>query len=77
MLVVRDNGPGIPAEYMYKVFDKFFRVPSGDRHNVKGYGLGLNYAALIMKHHNGRIAVENNPGNGCTFTLTFPKTHHF
>ncbi len=71
-LAVSDNGPGIPAEYMDKVFDKFFRVPSGDMHNVKGYGLGLNYAALIMKHHNGAIAVKNNTGNGCTFTLTFP-----
>lgn len=74
MLSISDNGPGIPSEYIDKVFDKFFRVPSGDMHNVKGYGLGLNYAALIMKHHDGTIAAKNNPGKGCTFTLTFPKT---
>jgi two-component system phosphate regulon sensor histidine kinase PhoR len=45
---VKDNGIGIPAEYKEKVFDKFFRVPHGDQHNVKGYGLGLSYVAHII-----------------------------
>lgn len=71
-ITVKDRGPGIPSEYLNKVFEKFFRVPSGDRHNVKGHGLGLNYAALIMQQHGGSIAVANNPDKGCTFTLTFP-----
>jgi signal transduction histidine kinase len=73
ILTVSDNGIGIPEEYLNRVFDKFFRVPSGNRHNVKGYGLGLSYAASVMQQLNGSISVRNNPEGGCTFTLTFPK----
>jgi len=73
-LVISDKGNGIPNEYLNKVFDKFFRVPTGDKHNVKGYGLGLNYAALVMKHHKGKIEVKNLIDGGCAFTLTFPKS---
>lgn len=72
-LLVSDNGPGIPEEYHQKIFEKFFRVPQHNRHNVKGYGLGLHYAAHIMKHHNGSITVRNNPSGGCAFTLFFPQ----
>ena len=72
-LTIDDNGIGIPDEYHNKVFDKFFRVPTGDKHNVKGYGLGLNYAALVMQHHGGSISVDNLDGGGCRFTLIFPK----
>jgi len=72
-LSVSDNGIGIPDEYIDKIFDKFFRVPMGNRHNVKGYGLGLNYAALVLQHHGGKIKVEcNKKKPGCTFTLIFP-----
>ena len=71
ILTISDNGIGIPDEYLNKVFDKFFRVPTGDKHNVKGYGLGLNYAALVMKHHGGKISVENLDEGGCRFTLNF------
>jgi len=67
---VTDNGPGIPNEYSSKVFDKFFRVPSGNQHNVKGYGLGLSYAAQVMHQHNGKINVANVPQGGCCFTLS-------
>ncbi len=73
LLTVSDNGIGIPEEYLNRVFDKFFRVPSGNRHNVKGYGLGLSYAASVMQQLSGSISVRNNPEGGCTFTLTFPK----
>ena len=69
---VKDNGPGIPKEFINKVFDKFFRVPKGDTHNVKGYGLGLSFVQLIMKQHNGTIKVENLKEGGCKFTLKFP-----
>lgn len=69
---IKDNGPGIPTEYIEKVFDKFFRVPTNDIHNVKGYGLGLNYAKLVMQHHNGSIFVQNLPEGGCEFILTIP-----
>jgi signal transduction histidine kinase len=70
-LSISDNGPGIPEEYHGKVFEKFFRVPNGDRHNIKGYGLGLSYAAQVMAQHQGSITVNNLPGGGCLFTLTF------
>lgn len=69
---VSDNGPGIPAEFLGQLFDQFFRVPDGDQHNVKGYGLGLSYCFQIMEQHNGSISVRNNPDRGCTFTLSFP-----
>lgn len=73
ILSVSDNGIGIPDEYISKVFDKFFRVPTQNRHNVKGYGLGLSYAAMVMKQHKGTIDVENLKEGGCRFTLSFPK----
>jgi signal transduction histidine kinase len=73
ILTISDNGIGIPEEYINKVFEKFFRVPTENRHNVKGYGLGLNYAATVMKQHQGSISVANRKEGGCTFTLTFPK----
>jgi two-component system phosphate regulon sensor histidine kinase PhoR len=73
VLSVADNGIGIPTEYKDKVFDKFFRIPHGDTHNAKGYGLGLSYAAQVIIKHNGTIAVESEPGNGTKFTITLPK----
>ena len=72
-LLVEDNGAGIPNEYKEKVFDKFFRVPTGDHHNVKGYGLGLSYVAYVVQRHNGRIAVQTETGAGSTFTVTLPR----
>ncbi len=70
---VTDNGPGIPPEYQGKIFEKFFRLPTGNVHNVKGYGLGLSFALLVMKLHKGSIAVRNNDA-GCSFTLKIPVT---
>jgi signal transduction histidine kinase len=70
-LCVTDNGPGIPEEYQDKVFDKFFRVPAGNLHNIKGFGLGLSYAAQVMKQHHGSIRLSKAPSGGCLFTLTF------
>jgi signal transduction histidine kinase len=75
-LKISDNGPGIPEEYKEKVFEKFFRVPTGNRHNTKGYGLGLSYAAQVMRQHNGSINVNNMAGGGCVFTLTMPLSPH-
>jgi two-component system, OmpR family, phosphate regulon sensor histidine kinase PhoR len=68
-----DNGVGIPEEYRNKVFDKFFRVPHGDVHDVKGYGLGLSYVAHIISQHKGTISVDSKNGEGSTFIINLPK----
>ncbi|MDX1409468.1 MAG: HAMP domain-containing sensor histidine kinase, partial [Saprospiraceae bacterium] len=74
-LAVSDHGPGISKEYASKVFDKFFRVPSGDQHNIKGHGLGLSYVAEVVSQHHGTIEVDSEVGQGSTFTLTLPRAH--
>jgi two-component system phosphate regulon sensor histidine kinase PhoR len=71
-LSVTDNGIGIPAVYKEKIFEKFFRIPTGDKHNIKGYGLGLSYVSEVIKRHRGQVSVESEPGKGSTFTATFP-----
>lgn len=73
MLEISDNGLGIPKAYALRVFEKFFRVPSGNVHDVKGYGLGLSYASEVMRLHGGSIELRNNEDSGCTFILQFPK----
>ncbi len=69
---VRDNGIGIESAYKEKIFDKFFRVPTGDKHNIKGYGLGLSYVAEVIRRHHGNVRVESELGKGSTFTARFP-----
>ncbi len=74
-LQVIDNGMGIPAEFKDKIFEKFFRVPAGDQHDIKGHGLGLNYVANVIRKHEGKIAVESEIGKGSTFTIKLPADH--
>lgn len=74
VLSVADNGIGISPEYKDKIFDKFFRVPHGNQHNTKGYGLGLSYVAQVVKEHQGRIEVQSDIGKGSAFTVHFPTT---
>jgi two-component system phosphate regulon sensor histidine kinase PhoR len=74
MLQVEDRGIGIGSDFKTKIFDKFFRVPTGNHHNIKGYGLGLSYVAHVIKQHNGTISVESEPDTGSIFTVKFPIT---
>jgi len=68
---VADNGVGMTKEVQQHIFDQFYRRPSGNIHNVKGFGLGLSYVKAIMTAHSGTIHVHSEPGNGSIFTLTF------
>lgn len=72
MLVVSDNGIGIENEYHEKVFDKFFRIPTGNVHDVKGFGMGLSYVKTIIEMHDGTINLESDKDSGTTFTLNLP-----
>ncbi|TAE35758.1 MAG: sensor histidine kinase [Runella slithyformis] len=72
-LLVRDEGIGIAPEYQDKVFEKFFRVPTGNTHNVKGYGLGLSYVDGVMRQHGGQASVKSEPEKGSTFVVTLPR----
>ena len=69
---VKDNGIGIEKQYLKNIFKKFYRVPTGDIHDVKGFGLGLNFVKRIIDAHKGRIKVNSLPGIGTEFRLFIP-----
>ncbi len=72
ILLIADNGPGIPKPYQKKIFEKFFRVPEGNKHSIKGHGLGLSYALYIVQAHHGNLTLDTSNQNTC-FSFTLPQ----
>lgn len=69
---IQDNGIGIPSAYHKKIFEPFFRIPTGNTHVVKGHGLGLSFVAQVVKLHSGTIDLHSAPGKGTLFTIILP-----
>ncbi|MBK8563110.1 MAG: ATP-binding protein [Saprospiraceae bacterium] len=73
-LEVADRGIGIAPEHRERIFEKFYRVPTGNVHNVKGHGLGLSYVASVVQKHGGRVAVGDGKMGGSVFVITLNLT---
>jgi two-component system, OmpR family, phosphate regulon sensor histidine kinase PhoR len=72
IIKVQDNGIGMDKTVLSIIFDKFYRVPTGDLHDVKGFGLGLYYVNMMVTEHKGKIEVDSEPGKGSTFKIYLP-----
>ncbi|WP_230981289.1 sensor histidine kinase [Echinicola salinicaeni] len=72
-ITIKDNGMGMSKDSVKKIFDKFYRVPTGNVHDVKGFGLGLAYVKTMVEEHHGEIFVESEINKGSTFTINLPR----
>ncbi len=72
LLTIKDNGPGIADVFKEKIFEQFYRIPTGNVHNIKGYGLGLSYVKKVISQHGGAINILDNRPTGCIFSINLP-----
>ncbi|MBG7630051.1 MAG: HAMP domain-containing histidine kinase, partial [Bacteroidetes bacterium] len=71
-ILIKDNGNGIPKNQKEKVFEQFYRIPTGNTHNVKGFGIGLYYTKSIIEKHGGTINIIYDKNNSTTFKISLP-----